>query len=545
MTIRFAGLLSIAALAITIGAGSALAADGNGWSIRGVIDSVIGNDAPAEAGAVETLDQRASDPGKTDVSAQGAAANAGTRSAQLDAAPKGQPVPFSTPDARTGGDGKSVPTSRAEIDLSFAPLVRKTAPAVVNVYAARAVPQRRSPFADDPFFSQFFGQRQEQARPRMEASLGSGVIVDKSGLIVTNNHVVENADEVKVSLSDGREFDTKVLLKDDKVDLAVLKIQADETFATLPLSDSDELETGDLVLAIGNPFGIGQTVTNGIVSALARNHIGVDDFGFFIQTDAAINPGNSGGALIDMKGRLVGVNTAIFSRSGGSNGIGFAIPSNMVASFVRSARNGGPFERPYVGASFASVSPDIANALGLERPTGALVQGVAEGGPAAEAGLKVGDVVLSMNDFQVDNPDALGYRLATAGVGRNATMTVLHDGGRETLTLALKTAPEVPARDERTLSGDNPLSGVTVLNLSPKVDEERGLATDKTGVVISNIARGSFAQRFGLRPNDILVALNDEDVASTRSLEAMLRQRDYGWKFEIERDGRRLTQVVR
>ena len=545
MTIRFAGLLSIAALAITIGAGSALAADGNGWSIRGVIDSVIGKDAPVEAGAVETLDQGASDTGKADVSAQGAAANAGTRSAQLDAAPKGQPVPFSTPKARTGSDGKSVPTSRAEIDLSFAPLVRKTAPAVVNVYAARAVPQRRSPFADDPFFSQFFGQRQEQARPRMEASLGSGVIVDKSGLIVTNNHVVENADEVKVSLSDGREFDTKVLLKDDKVDLAVLKIQADETFATLPLSDSDELETGDLVLAIGNPFGIGQTVTNGIVSALARNHIGVDDFGFFIQTDAAINPGNSGGALIDMKGRLVGVNTAIFSRSGGSNGIGFAIPSNMVASFVRSARNGGPFERPYVGASFASVSPDIANALGLERPTGALVQGVAEGGPAAEAGLKVGDVILSMNDFQVDNPDALGYRLATAGVGRNATMTVLHDGGRETLTLALKTAPEVPARDERTLSGDNPLSGVTVLNLSPKVDEERGLATDKTGVVISNIARGSFAQRFGLRPNDILVALNDEDVASTRSLEAMLRQRDYGWKFEIERDGRRLTQVVR
>ena len=523
MITRFLALLPIAALAAGLGAAPSVAADGSGWSIRGVIDSVLGNQESS----------------KSAVSAKPRVA------ANTDASSSGHLAPFTKPTEQATDDGKTVPANRAEIDLSFAPLVKETAPAVVNVYAARAVPQRRSPFANDPFFSQFFGQPQEQGRPRMEASLGSGVIVDKTGLVVTNNHVVENADEVKVSLSDGREFDTKVLLKDAKVDLAVLQIQSDEAFATLPLADSDKLETGDLVLAIGNPFGIGQTVTNGIVSALARNHIGVDDFGFFIQTDAAINPGNSGGALIDMKGRLVGVNTAIFSRSGGSNGIGFAIPSNLVASFVRSAKAGGPFERPYVGASFASVSPDIADALGLERPTGALVQGLTEGGPSDEAGLKVGDVILSMNDFSIDNPDALGFRLATAGVGQTATLNVLHDGSRKTLTLALKSAPEVPRRDERTLSGENPLSGVTVLNLSPKVDEEMGLSTDKTGVVISKIARGTFAQRFGLRPNDILVALNEKTIDSTRNLEAMLRQRGYGWKFEIERDGRRLTQVVR
>ena len=315
MTTRFAALLLIAMLAAALVAAPSLAADGSGWNMRGVIASVSGQNEPARDAGVAAVE-----------AAPGAQSQADVRSVQLDPSPSGQPVPFFTPKGRSKGDGKTVPSGRAEIDLSFAPLVRETAPAVVNVYAARAVPQRRSPFADDPFFSQFFGQRQEQMRPRMQASLGSGVILDTSGLVVTNNHVVENADEVKVSLSDGREFDTKVLLKDEKVDLAILKIQSDETFATLPLADSDELETGDLVLAIGNPFGIGQTVTNGIVSALARNHIGVDDFGFFIQTDAAINPGNSGGALIDMKGRLVGVNTAIFSRSGGSNGIGFAIP---------------------------------------------------------------------------------------------------------------------------------------------------------------------------------------------------------------------------
>ncbi|MCP3054556.1 DegQ family serine endoprotease [Aurantimonas marianensis] len=447
------------------------------------------------------------------------------------------------PDA-IAAETKTVPRGRAEIDLSFAPLVKETAPAVVNVYAARVVPTRRSPFVDDPFFGQFFGHRLDD-RPRMESALGSGVIIDPSGLVVTNNHVVENADEVKIAFSDGREFETKVLLKDAKVDLAVLAIEGPGPFPSLPVADSDELEIGDLVLAIGNPFGIGQTVTTGIVSALARSHVGVNDFGFFIQTDAAINPGNSGGALIDMKGRLVGVNTAIFSRSGGSNGIGFAIPSNMVASFQRAAKAGGRFERPYVGATFASVTPDIADALGLSRPTGALVQAVTNDSPAAVAGITVGDVILSVDGFAIDNPDALGYRLATAGVGRTARMDVLRGDERESVELALEAAPEIPPRDKRSLSGNNPFSGATVLNLSPRVAEERGLPADKTGVVVVAVERGSLAQRFGLRPNDILLALNGDLITSTKSLTEMLKRRYRGWQFEVERDGRRMTQLVR
>lgn len=513
-------VLWVALIATFLAASPTLGAD-HGWSVGGWIDGLLGEQAPDRAG--NSLNVPPSSPEQ------------GRRASE----PGQERVPASDTAAAT-----TVPASRAEIDLSFAPLVKETAPAVVNVYAARVVPTRQSPFANDPFFGQFFGRRFDD-RPRMESALGSGVIIDSSGLVVTNNHVVENADEVKIAFSDGREFETKVLLKDKKVDLAILAIDGAGPFPSLPIADSDELEIGDLVLAIGNPFGIGQTVTTGIVSALARNHIGVNDFGFFIQTDAAINPGNSGGALIDMKGRLVGVNTAIFSRSGGSNGIGFAIPSNMVASFQRAAKAGGRFERPYVGATFASVTPDIADALGLPRPTGALVQAVMTDSPAAEAGITVGDVILSVDGFAINNPDALGYRLATAGVGRTAKVSVLRGEDRETLDLPLQAAPENPLRDERSLSGNNPFSGATVLNLSPRVAEERGLPADKTGVVVVAVERGSLAQRFGLRPNDILLTINGDLIASTKSLQEMLKRRSRGWQFEVERDGRRMTQMVR
>ncbi|MCE7028371.1 DegQ family serine endoprotease [Jiella avicenniae] len=437
-----------------------------------------------------------------------------------------------------------IPSSAAEIKLSFAPLVKTTAPAVVNVYAARKVAARRSPFADDPFFGQFFGNRFDNP-PRMEQSLGSGVIVDPSGLVVTNNHVVEDADEVKVAFADGREFDTKVVSKDATVDLAVLKIDGDGPFATIPIADSDDLQTGDLVLAIGNPFGIGQTVTNGIVSALARNHIGVNDFGFFIQTDAAINPGNSGGALIDMSGRLVGVNTAIFSRSGGSNGIGFAIPSNMVSTFVRAAENGGRYERPFIGADFAPVTADIAEALGLPRPTGALVRSVYPDGPAAKVGLKVGDVVMKADGKEVATPDALNYRFATRGIGQNVELAVLSADETEDLTLPLEQAPETPPRDERAIDGRNPFAGATVYNLSPRVAGEFQLPQDATGVVVAKVAPRSLAARFGLQPGDILLEVNGESVETTESLVAIAGEDYRGWQFDIERGGRRLTQVVR
>jgi S1-C subfamily serine protease len=267
--------------------------------------------------------------------------------------------------AATGSRAETaVPQSRPEVQLSFAPIVKRTAPAVVNVYAKRIERQQESGLLADPFFRRFFGEDGNFGRPRERVanSLGSGVIVDATGYIVTNNHVIANGSDIRVVLSDRREFEAKLLLADERTDLAVLKIDAgDEELPILPLSDSDNLEVGDLVLAIGNPFGVGQTVTSGIVSALARTQVGITDYQFFIQTDAAINPGNSGGALVDMNGELVGINTAIFSRSGGSIGIGFSIPSNMVNTVVATAKSGSnKIKRPWLGVELQDVTPDVA-----------------------------------------------------------------------------------------------------------------------------------------------------------------------------------------
>ncbi len=284
------------------------------------------------------------------------------------------------------GATRQAPRSAEQVQLSFAPLVKRAAPAVVNIYARKVVRARAaSPLFDDPFFRRFFGDDPFFGRPanRVQNSLGSGVIVGGDGLIVTNRHVIAGADEITVVLADRREFDAAILRTDERTDLSVLHIDTEgEVLPSLTLGDSDGLEVGDLVLAIGNPFGVGQTVTSGIVSALARTTVGVSDYRFFIQTDAAINPGNSGGALIDLDGRLVGINTAIFSRSGGSHGIGFAIPSNMVAAVVGGGLRGGRLVRPWLGAWGQSVTADLADSLGLARPIGVLIDNVHEGGPA-------------------------------------------------------------------------------------------------------------------------------------------------------------------
>jgi len=273
--------------------------------------------------------------------------------------------------AAASAQERRVPTPN-ELRLSYAPVVQHVEPAVVNVYAAKII-ESRNPLFDDPIFRQFFGVPGGD-RQQIQRSLGSGVIVDPSGLVVTNVHVIEGADEVKVSLSDKREFEATIVLKDKHSDLAVLRLKdSHERFPSLDFANSDTLEVGDVVLAIGNPFGVGQTVTHGIVSALARTQVGITDYQFFIQTDAAINPGNSGGALVDLSGRLVGINTAIFSRSGGSQGVGFAIPANMVQVVVASAKGGSPAVlRPWLGAKLQQVSADIADTMGLKRPVGAL-----------------------------------------------------------------------------------------------------------------------------------------------------------------------------
>lgn len=441
-------------------------------------------------------------------------------------------------------DAKAVPQSAAEMQLSFAPLVKQTAGSVVNVYAERLV-ERRSPFMDDPFFQQFFGQRMPN-RTEKQSSLGSGVIATADGMVITNNHVIEGADDIKVALADGREYPCRVVLKDERVDLAVLKIDHGDRFAPLPLGDSDKVEVGDLVLAIGNPFGVGQTVTSGIVSALARNQVVKSEFGFFIQTDAAINPGNSGGALMNMRGELIGINTAIFSRGGGSNGVGFAIPANLARAFLAAAERGAKsFERPYVGATFAPVTSDVAEALGLDRARGALVKSVVKGGPAAAAGLKPGEVVTAVDGIAVEHPDALGYRLATAGLGKTIGLTVMNDGRPADLSLTLSGPPEVPARDERRIEGGNPLAGATVANLSPRLADELDMPTDRTGVVITAIENGSPAAQLGFAAGDIVVALNDIPVESSRRLAALIAADQGYWQFDIDRSGRLMRQSFR
>jgi Do/DeqQ family serine protease len=437
-----------------------------------------------------------------------------------------------------------VPQTRTDALLSYAPVVKRVIPAVVNVYASRVERQANNPLFDDPIFRQFFGGG-NGGQGRTTQSLGSGVIVDPSGLIVTNNHVIEGMTDVKVALSDKREFDADIVLRDARTDLAVLKIKGgDGHFPVLEFDDSDALEVGDLVLAVGNPFGVGQTVTQGIVSALARTQVGISDYGFFIQTDAAINPGNSGGALVDMNARLVGINSAIYSRSGGSIGIGFAIPVNMLKAVVAAAKGGGRVKRPWIGASMQAVSRDIADSLGLDRPSGALVSDVRSEGPAAEAGIKRGDVITAVDGQPVDDPEGFGYRVGTKSLGGTASISVLRDGKKQTLSLKLVSAPETPPRETLTIAGRSPFTGVTVMNLSPAVAEELAIENAANGVVVSDVAEGSIAANFGVQKGDIVMAINDSKIASTKDLEKATASRKSYWKLTIGRSGQVFTTVI-
>ena len=440
------------------------------------------------------------------------------------------------------GQERVVPESQVAVKQSFAPVVKKAAPAVVNVYVQHRVEQTASPFLDDPFFRQFFGDSFGIPRERIENSLGSGVLASPDGVVVTNNHVIQGSGEaeITVALSDGREFPAKVVLKDDQSDLAVLRLDAKGVqFPSIVFADSDSLEVGDLVLAIGDPFGVGQTVTSGIVSALARTQVGISDYQFFIQTDAAINPGNSGGALVNMDGKLIGINTAIFSRSGGSHGIGFAIPSNMVRLVVQAALKGGKVQRPWLGASLQPVTPDIAESLGLAAPSGALVSNVRANGPAARAGLQAGDVVVGVDDKPVQDPHAFQYRFVTKGIGGQANLSVLRKGQKLTTTIALIAPIEDPPRDARDLGGHHPLTGCKIANLSPAVAQELGIDDDsRMGVVVLDVKDKTPAARIGVKRGDIVVAVNNEKVKSVAQLVSVLDLAGGGWRLSVERDGK-------
>jgi Do/DeqQ family serine protease len=438
---------------------------------------------------------------------------------------------------------RRVPTA-SELRLSYAPVVQRVAPAVVNVYAAKTV-QVRNPLFEDPIFRRFFGMEGGGGgRQQIQRSLGSGVIVDSSGLVVTNVHVIEGADEVKVALADKREFEAEIVLKDKRSDVAVLRIKdARERFPVLELANSDALEVGDVVLAIGDPFGVGQTVTHGIVSALARTQVGITDYQFFIQTDAAINPGNSGGALVDLAGRLVGINTAIFSRSGGSQGIGFAIPANMVQVVVASAKGGGSAVlRPWLGAKLQQVTADIADSMGLKRPAGALVASVTPGGPGAHAGLKAGDVIMSVDGQAVDDVNAFDYRFATKPLGGTAALGLLRGGRELNVNVALQSAPGTP-RDEITIRSRSPFSGARVANLSPALADELQLQNADEGVVVVDVDNGSYASNLGFRRGDVIVSVNGEPIGKTGDLARATETPNRSWQIVIRRGGQQISAV--
>ncbi len=436
----------------------------------------------------------------------------------------------------TIGASRAAPESMEDVKMSFAPIVENAAPAVVNIFTKREV--NRS--TGDPFFDRFFG-----VQPRQQSSLGSGVIVSPDGIIVTNNHVIENMTEITVVFADRRQFTAEVLLTDPQTDLAVLKIDAGEATPFLEFANSDAAEVGDIVLAIGNPFGVGQTVTSGIVSALARTGVtagrrqanSLNNYQFFIQTDAAINPGNSGGALVDVDGRLLGVNTAIYSRSGGSNGVGFAVPSSLVRQVIATATDGGDLRRPWVSAAVGSVTAAVAQAVGLDRPAGAIVNELYKDGALDKAGIKDGDVIVEIAGEPIYDSETLRYRVGVQEPGATTPVTYVRGGKERQAQVSFDLAPEAPAPDERLLEGSHPLSGVRVANMSPKFNQENGLDPMLSGVVVTEVGGRTFARRKGLRQSYRIVEINGETIRDTAQLERALAKQPREWDMDIGVDG--------
>ncbi|WP_031239299.1 Do family serine endopeptidase [Asticcacaulis sp. AC466] len=429
-----------------------------------------------------------------------------------------------------------VPDSVVGMKSSFAPVVKAVAPAVVNVYAKGVVRQQV-----DPFW-QMFGA---VPRAQVQQSLGSGVIVRKDGIVVTNNHVIAGGTVFMVVTNDRREYPAKLLLADERTDLAVLQIDEKGVFPTLEMDDDRSLEVGDLVLAIGNPFGVGQTVTNGIISALDRTDVGPSGGGSYIQTDAAINPGNSGGALVDMRGRLIGINSMILSGSGSSSGVGFAIPSALVKRVVDSAAGGAThLQRPWLGAKGDTVTSDIARSLGMQRPEGVLVSDVYAGSPADQAGLQTGDVILRIDGQPVNDSASLRYRIDLMSVGQTVTLDTLRNGKPVSLKVKAQTPAATPPRDERTIAGQNPFQGAHVVNLSPAVAEEIGIDPFDApkGVMVYSIdSAKTFAASIGLRPGDIIRAINGKAISTTSDLEAVTKAGARRWQITIVRQGQVIT----
>ena len=397
-------------------------------------------------------------------------------------------------------DGEKLP--------SLAPMLEHITPAVVNIATEGSVKQAMNPLFADPFFQRFFGVPDQQLE-RKTSSLGSGVIVDaKRGLIMTNNHVIANAEQITVTMRDGRQLDAEIVGTDPETDVAVIKVEA-KNLTAIKLADSDKINVGDFVVAIGNPFGLGQTVTSGIVSALSRGGLGIGGYEDFIQTDASINPGNSGGALVNLRGELVGINTAIFSRSGGNIGIGFAIPINLATNIMEQLLENGEVRRAFLGVSMQDINPELAEAFQLEQQSGAIINQVLENSPAEKAGLEAGDIVLSVNGKKIRDANDLRNRIGLLPVGERIKLNILRDGKQKTVNVTV---------DESEYASNNPraenklLHGVTVSDL----EQGNPYFGRLSGIQVVEVERGSVAWGNGLRDGDIITSANQQDVASVQ-----------------------------
>jgi serine protease Do len=428
-----------------------------------------------------------------------------------------------------------------KLGTSFAPVVKKAAPSVVNIYSTRTVQEQpmRNPFRNNPLFRQYFGDQfpgDDQPRSRKEQGLGSGVIISPDGYILTANHVVSGADELKVTLAadDKKEYTARVIGTDPQTDVAVLKIDA-TGLPAVTLADSDQLEIGDVVLAIGNPFGVGTTVTSGIVSAMSTSRIGIPGDEDYIQTDAAINPGNSGGPLLNASGQLIGINTAIISPSGGSSGIGFALPSNVARRIMTQLIEKGHVIRGFLGVGLQPMSPPLAEALNLTRPAGAIITDVAPDSPAAKAGLQKGDVVLGMNGRTIRDFDRLRLYIAEAQPGANVQLAISREGKEQTLHVTLTERPNPPAPSEKAATGDV-LAGAAIAELTEQTRQELGLDPNVNGILIMAVDPEGDSAEAGLKSGDVIVFANRQAVPDVAGLRKALSETKLAL-LEINRHG--------
>ena len=438
-----------------------------------------------------------------------------------------------------------VPAQIIETSRAFSEIASVVSPAVVNISTTKVIKSETLPFSEDPFF-EFFRPFHDFKMPKQwkEKSLGSGVIVSSEGYIITNNHVVEQSEDMKVTLYDKRRFNGKIVGADPKTDIAVIKISA-ENLSLVPLGDSDKLQVGEFVLAIGNPFGLSHTVTMGIISAVGRANVGIADYEDFIQTDAAINPGNSGGPLVNTKGEIIGINTAIFSRSGGYQGIGFAVPSNMARLVMDQIMKQGKIVRGWLGVTIQEITPELSQKFGLKDSKGALVGDVSKDSPAEKAGIMKGDVIIEFNGKEVTSVANLRNMVSQTKVGTSAIVKIIRDGKEVILNVVIAEMPKEIAGTPQEPSPEeiqrNVFSGIHVMDLTKDVLQQLGLGIDEKGVVVVNVEQGSVAEEAGLKKGDVIQEIDRKRITGVQDFKRVIAHLKPGENilFYINRGGRR------